>query len=443
MAIRSEVTIDLGALRANARRLLRALAGAELWAVVKANGYGHGALDCARAALEAGASALCVATVGEALELRAALPDARLLVMGPTDELAAAREARLELCVSGPVPEGIPVHVKLDTGMGRWGIAELASPPRNVVGLMTHLATADSDPAFAREQRGGAPPPGGALRRRTLRDRLVRPLALRYGRGGGRAPARALVAERARAREAARARRVDRLRSPLRRRARDVDRDRPGRLRGRLPPRPRRRAPARRRRAVPRRRRRLDGRARGRAPRRAPGGDGGDDRRGRPPARGARARRRHDHVRARLPDRDRSGARPARRRMSRPGRSAWSQAAGRYQRGTTISRLPAASASTVRLATSSGSTTSSSQGKPIRPRCGKPGVSTKPGSTFSTCTPRGLSSTATEREKASWACFEAEYGPTANVPATEATVTTFEPSPSPGRSASSGHTEPR
>src|SRR5579884_1645498 len=152
MAIRSEETIDLGALRANARRLLRALAGAELWAVVKANGYGHGALDCARAALEAGASALCVATVGEALELRAALPDARLLVMGPTDELAAAREARLELCVSGPVPEGIPVHVKLDTGMGRWGIAELASPPRNVVGLMTHLATADSDPAFAREQ---------------------------------------------------------------------------------------------------------------------------------------------------------------------------------------------------------------------------------------------------------------------------------------------------
>src|SRR5579883_2430359 len=142
MAIRSEVTIDLGALRANARRLLRALAGAELWAVVKANGYGHGALDCARAALEAGASALCVATVGEALELRAALPDARLLVMGPTDELAAAREARLELCVSGPVPEGIPVHVKLDTGMGRWGIAELASPPRNVVGLMTHQATA-------------------------------------------------------------------------------------------------------------------------------------------------------------------------------------------------------------------------------------------------------------------------------------------------------------
>ena len=67
---RSELTIDLGALRRNARRLLDVLDGAELWAVVKADGYGHGAADCAAAALEAGATALCVATVGEALALR-------------------------------------------------------------------------------------------------------------------------------------------------------------------------------------------------------------------------------------------------------------------------------------------------------------------------------------------------------------------------------------
>ena len=60
---RSQITIDLGNLRRNARRLLQALAGAELWAVVKADGYGHGATAVARAALEAGASALCVATV--------------------------------------------------------------------------------------------------------------------------------------------------------------------------------------------------------------------------------------------------------------------------------------------------------------------------------------------------------------------------------------------
>src|SRR5689334_11211284 len=66
---RSELTIDLGALRRNARSLLRALDGAELWAVVKADGYGHGAVDVAGAALGAGASALCVATIEEGLEL--------------------------------------------------------------------------------------------------------------------------------------------------------------------------------------------------------------------------------------------------------------------------------------------------------------------------------------------------------------------------------------
>jgi alanine racemase len=57
---RSEITIDLGALRRNARTLLRALAGAELWAVVKANGYGHGAADVAGAALDAGVEAKIV-----------------------------------------------------------------------------------------------------------------------------------------------------------------------------------------------------------------------------------------------------------------------------------------------------------------------------------------------------------------------------------------------
>ena len=151
---RSEITIDLGAVRHNARRLLEALDGAELWAVVKANGYGHGATDVGRAALEAGASALCVVTVAEAVELRRKLPEARIIVMCPTDEVAEARQARLELVIStsGEIPDGIPVHLKLDTGMGRWGLAELPEPPANVVGLMSHLGTADSDPAFAAEQ---------------------------------------------------------------------------------------------------------------------------------------------------------------------------------------------------------------------------------------------------------------------------------------------------
>jgi alanine racemase len=68
---RSEITVDLGALRRNVRTLLRELDGAELWAVVKANGYGHGAVDVAGAALGSGATALCVATVQGGLALRA------------------------------------------------------------------------------------------------------------------------------------------------------------------------------------------------------------------------------------------------------------------------------------------------------------------------------------------------------------------------------------
>ena len=152
---RSEIEIDLGALRRNARVLLRALDGAELWAVVKANAYGHGAVDASGAALGAGATALCVATVPEALPLRAEFPSVRIVVMGPATgrEVADARDAGLELVVAdGSVPEGVRVHLKLDTGMGRWGLSELTAPPAEVVGLMTHLATADSDEAFARRQ---------------------------------------------------------------------------------------------------------------------------------------------------------------------------------------------------------------------------------------------------------------------------------------------------
>ncbi len=153
--MRSEVKVDLGALRRNVETLRRALGGSELWAVVKADGYGHGAVDCGSAALAAGATALCVATVEEALQLRRAHGAARILVLGPATDaaVATAREHRLELVVSSPeIPEDVAVHVKLDTGMGRWGLSELPSATRRVVGVMTHLATADTDPAFAREQ---------------------------------------------------------------------------------------------------------------------------------------------------------------------------------------------------------------------------------------------------------------------------------------------------
>jgi len=153
---RSEITVDLGALRRNVRTLLRALDGPRLWAVVKANGYGHGAVDVAGAALGAGATALCVATIPEGLALRSEYRTERILVMGPAGsnrEVAQAREAGLELAIADEeIPEGIRVHLKLDTGMGRYGLAELPAPPAEVVGLMTHLATADSDPEFARVQ---------------------------------------------------------------------------------------------------------------------------------------------------------------------------------------------------------------------------------------------------------------------------------------------------
>jgi alanine racemase len=153
---RSELAIDLGAVRRNAKALLEALAGSELWAVVKANGYGHGAVNIAGAALGAGATALCTATVPEALALRREFATARILVMGPASnrEVAQALEARLELAVfdDTSLPEGIPLHLKLDTGMGRYGLRELPPPPIQVVGLMSHLATADSDPGFAEQQ---------------------------------------------------------------------------------------------------------------------------------------------------------------------------------------------------------------------------------------------------------------------------------------------------
>src|SRR5437588_1333795 len=153
---RSEITIDLGALRRNVRTLLRTLDGPRLWAVVKADAYGHGAADVAGAALGAGATALCVATIPEGLALRDEYRLERIVVMGPAGsnrEVALAREAMLELAISdAELPDGVRVHLKLDTGMGRYGLSELPAPPAGVVGLMTHLATADSDLDYARGQ---------------------------------------------------------------------------------------------------------------------------------------------------------------------------------------------------------------------------------------------------------------------------------------------------
>ncbi len=170
--------IDLSAVAANVALACR-LAGpqAQVMAVVKAEAYGHGAVPVARAALDAGATWLGVATPEEAVPLRATGITSRILVLGPIApeqaELVAAQD--LDQCVSDPSQAEVldraarahgrvlALHLKVDTGMGRVGL-----PPREarqagekirsltcvrLVGLMTHFAEAEAeDPAFAREQ---------------------------------------------------------------------------------------------------------------------------------------------------------------------------------------------------------------------------------------------------------------------------------------------------
>jgi alanine racemase len=142
---RALARIDLGAIERNCARLPR-----ELCAVVKADGYGHGAV--AEAALAGGASWLAVATADEARELRGAGIDAPLLVMGALTraDLHVAVHADADVVAwTDEVATAAPrVHVKLDTGMGRLGTRDRARALRlaahsNVVGLMTHFATAD------------------------------------------------------------------------------------------------------------------------------------------------------------------------------------------------------------------------------------------------------------------------------------------------------------
>jgi alanine racemase len=144
---RAVARIDLGAIERNCRRLPKPLC-----AVVKANGYGHGAVTAAEAALAGGASWLAVATAREAAELRNAALDAPLLVMGALtrEELQVALDADADVVAwTDEIADAAPrIHVKLDTGMGRLGTKDrdsalrLAARP-NAVGLMTHFATAD------------------------------------------------------------------------------------------------------------------------------------------------------------------------------------------------------------------------------------------------------------------------------------------------------------
>ncbi|AUW93981.1 MAG: alanine racemase [Sulfobacillus thermosulfidooxidans] len=149
----------------------------QLMAVVKADGYGHGAVPVAQAALSAGASYLGVALVGEGVALRNAGIDAPILVLGQpaAQEVTEALDNQLDLVVFDPerfaqIEEAAKkrqrparVHLKMDTGMGRIGmlpahlddawIERLRSPHVILAGLMTHFANADaSDPLLTQHQ---------------------------------------------------------------------------------------------------------------------------------------------------------------------------------------------------------------------------------------------------------------------------------------------------
>ena len=159
---RALARIGLGAIERNCAHLRSLLRGdAQLCAVVKADGYGHGAVWAAKSALAGGASWLAVATAAEAEDLRRHGIAERILVMGALtrEDLRVAAEAQADVVAWSPevAERGERVHVKLDTGMGRLGTkdVELARSllRDDTVGLMSHFATADEpdDDYFPRQ----------------------------------------------------------------------------------------------------------------------------------------------------------------------------------------------------------------------------------------------------------------------------------------------------
>jgi alanine racemase len=159
---RAVASVNLAAIERNVARLLRAVGdGVALCAVVKADGYGHGAVPAARAALGGGATFLAVAAAQEAAELRAAGIEAPVIVLGAltASELEVALDARAEVVAwreefVRALDRPARVHVKLDTGMGRLGTRDAAEATRvadavaaarhlELAGAMTHFATAD------------------------------------------------------------------------------------------------------------------------------------------------------------------------------------------------------------------------------------------------------------------------------------------------------------
>lgn len=174
----SWVEVDLGALRHNVGALRELLGpGCGVWAVVKANAYGHGAVPAARAALLGGAMGLAVASLSEALDLRRAGVGAPILLLSAGDPGSAdqlVREEIIQAACRGDVMTALSraavrigkpakVHLKLDTGLGRLGVqperavefAQLMQglPGLTLDGVFSHLATAEAtDTTYADQQ---------------------------------------------------------------------------------------------------------------------------------------------------------------------------------------------------------------------------------------------------------------------------------------------------
>jgi len=162
--------IDLGAIAHNVRTIRRIVGPqVRVLAIVKANAYGHGAVEVSKASLEAGASLLCVAIPQEAVELREAGITAPVLVLGPPDTQEApvylehdiistvSDVSHIEILAEAArhADGSARVHLKLDSGMGRHGVRSpmleraldllAAEPHIRVEGLFSHFADACAD----------------------------------------------------------------------------------------------------------------------------------------------------------------------------------------------------------------------------------------------------------------------------------------------------------
>jgi len=193
--------VSLGALRRN----LRALRGrlprdCALSVLVKADGYGHGMESVARVAAEEGSRFLIVATLGEALRLRAMSPDADILIVGPlfVEEAPEAVANGLSVCVGSletaraldaaarALERPARVHMKLDTGMGRFGFLDTSAGLARIAeelaglsglrveGILTHFSEADDTKSeFTAEQCGRFEAAVREIRARGLRPQWI------------------------------------------------------------------------------------------------------------------------------------------------------------------------------------------------------------------------------------------------------------------------------